>query len=401
MLRSLPTGEERRDLTLTDAGVSVLPDSSGAQRFVGHPAVFNTRTAIGNPMTVGFYEEIAPGSFTKTLGESDARFLIDHSSYHVVSRSSAGTLDLSQDVRGLSANSVLDTRLSYVNDLMANLENGNIRGMSFGFQVIKDDWALEPAQRSDGSNTEVEVRTIREVKLIEVSAVTFPAYEDTDAGLRYSLIPALRHRGDEDAIARAVAKRPELGPLLGYDPELAPTHIYIDGKRFAPGESVSATLKDSVDFDLGDRPVRTEADAQVVADALLAAVRAGDPKKPYGDVAYADPGYQKDGKKRYPIDTEEHAKAAWSYINQAKNAAGYTAEQLASIKSKIMAALKKFGVDISDGEKKSSSEPGETTHQPDPTESSEPAASTRNMPSQHELAKAELRRRSSRLRTVA
>ncbi|MDE2021097.1 MAG: hypothetical protein KGJ13_12235, partial [Patescibacteria group bacterium] len=74
----------------------------------------------------------------------------------------------------------------------------------------------------------------------------------------------------------------------------------------------------------------------------------GDPKKPYGDVSYADPGYQKDKKKRYPVNTEEHAKAAWSYINQKKNADKYTPDQLAHIKGRIKAALKHFGVEVSD-----------------------------------------------------
>src|SRR6185312_5147778 len=37
-------------------------------------------------------------------------------------------------------------------------------------------------------------------------------------------------------------------------------------------------------------------------------------KTPYGDVAYADPGYQSDKKKRYPIDSADHVRAAWSYI---------------------------------------------------------------------------------------
>jgi hypothetical protein len=74
---------------------------------------------------------------------------------------------------------------------------------------------------------------------------------------------------------------------------------------------------------------------------------ADNPKQPYGDVPYADPGYQKDGKKRYPLDTAAHAKAAWSYINQSDNASLYSAENLAKVKAKIMAACKKFGVDIS------------------------------------------------------
>jgi len=62
---------------------------------------------------------------------------------------------------------------------------------------------------------------------------------------------------------------------------------------------------------------------------------------PYGDVEYADPGYQADKKKRYPIDTEEHIRAAWDYIDKADNQSAYTADQLAHVRSKIVAAWKK------------------------------------------------------------
>jgi hypothetical protein len=65
-----------------------------------------------------------------------------------------------------------------------------------------------------------------------------------------------------------------------------------------------------------------------------------DPKKPYGDVTYADPGYQEDGKKRYPIDTEAHIRAAWNYINKEGNAAKYSSDQVSKIKAKIVAAWK-------------------------------------------------------------
>lgn len=64
--------------------------------------------------------------------------------------------------------------------------------------------------------------------------------------------------------------------------------------------------------------------------------------KPYGDVAYADPKNNK-----YPIDTKAHAQAAWSYINQARNQKGYTPDEIAAIKARIKAALKRFGVDVS------------------------------------------------------
>ena len=68
--------------------------------------------------------------------------------------------------------------------------------------------------------------------------------------------------------------------------------------------------------------------------------KADDAKAPYGDVEYADPGYQKDGKKRYPVDTEEHIRAAWNYIAKPKNAGKYSADQVAKIKGKIESAWK-------------------------------------------------------------
>lgn len=392
---SLRAGEERRGLSLDDAAI-VIPDAGpdAGRRFGGYAAVFNSRTAIGNPRSWGFYESVAPGAFTKTIAEGDQRFLIDHRSEMVVSRVSAGTLHLSQDAHGLPVDSALDDELSYVRDLRANLRNRNVTGMSFGFTVPegKDEWRTEAITGPDGGEYEVDVRTIREAKLIEVSAVTFPAYEETTASLRHSLVPALLGRGDADAIQRAALGRPDLAPLLGYDAELAPVRI-----------------------DLGTR---------------------ADSKKPYGDVAYADPGYQSDGKKRYPLDTKTHVKAAWSYINQAKNAEPYTAAQLASIKAKIQAAANKFGVTIADDEQKSmsrpvsrsapGSEPGDPTQATDAqvqdvideyseikgwtnydgaeeaaeTNSNEPAAST-HAPSQHDLAKARLRVLRSRLHRIA
>lgn len=81
--------------------------------------------------------------------------------------------------------------------------------------------------------------------------------------------------------------------------------------------------------------------AQVGGTAVELTVEAAGDPKPYGDVKYADP---KNGK--YPIDTAEHAKAAWAYINMPKNQKDYSAEELAQIKSRIQAACKKFGIKI-------------------------------------------------------
>jgi hypothetical protein len=79
----------------------------------------------------------------------------------------------------------------------------------------------------------------------------------------------------------------------------------------------------------------------------LAATEAGDDHEPaaesgaddpQGEVDYADPGYRPDGKKRYPIDTEHHIRAAWAFIHQPSNARRYTAGQLERVKARIVAA---------------------------------------------------------------
>jgi HK97 family phage prohead protease len=194
---TLPDVERRETpLTLTDFQLRATATDADPV-FTGHAAVFDSRTAIGNPLTWGFYEEIASGSFTKTLKEGDARFLVDHDTSLLVARISAGDLRLSEDSDGLATEADLDQEVSYVRDLTRNVEKRRITGMSFGFRVVKDDWTTEKVSTSDGQEADVEVRTIREVELFEVSAVTFPAYEETDAALR-----AIRSRSNPDPLGR-------------------------------------------------------------------------------------------------------------------------------------------------------------------------------------------------------
>ena len=63
----------------------------------------------------------------------------------------------------------------------------------------------------------------------------------------------------------------------------------------------------------------------------------------YGDVTFADPTNNK-----YPIDTAEHVRAAWSYINHSDNAAKYSKKDVGMIKRRIKRAAKTHGVEIED-----------------------------------------------------
>ena len=64
-------------------------------------------------------------------------------------------------------------------------------------------------------------------------------------------------------------------------------------------------------------------------------------ERKYGDVEFADPTNNK-----YPIDTPEHVRAAWNYINHQDNAAKYDADEVETIKNRIRRAAKKHGVEI-------------------------------------------------------
>jgi hypothetical protein len=156
---------ERRALVATPE----IRAGDKGKTIAGYAALFNSAADIGGM----FREIIAPGAFAETL-KGDIRALIDHDSGRVIGRTAAGTLRLKEDPKGLAAEIDLpDT--SDGRDLAVSLERGDISGMSFGFRVTHDEW-------DESSNP--PTRTIHKVDLFEVSAVAFPAYEDTELALR-------------------------------------------------------------------------------------------------------------------------------------------------------------------------------------------------------------------------
>jgi HK97 family phage prohead protease len=136
---------------------------------VGYGSVFNT---LSNELG-GFREIIAEGAFDGRL-EDDVRFLINHDGLPLA-RTTNGTLRLSTDERGLKYEAkVANTSLG--RDLIELMRNGTINQSSFAFVVEDDSWEVK-----DGMN----IRTINKVsRLYDVSAVTYPAYEEASVALR-------------------------------------------------------------------------------------------------------------------------------------------------------------------------------------------------------------------------
>lgn len=186
---------ETRSVNAQIADIEVRSDEGQPPRFSGYAAVFNESAMIGQG-SWGFREKVAPGAFRKAIQESDPVMLVNHNNDMPIARQSAGTLRLSEDERGLRVDADLPNT-SYGRDLAENLRNGNIKGMSFRFGVVKDDWAVG----DDG----VEERTLKEVRLPEVSAVTFPAYSGAVAELRSVVEIARKNR---DSLESAEAHEP-------------------------------------------------------------------------------------------------------------------------------------------------------------------------------------------------
>lgn len=86
-----------------------------------------------------------------------------------------------------------------------------------------------------------------------------------------------------------------------------------------------------------------DSDNEDTVDKAMCNYDADDHYSKYGDVTYADKENHK-----YPVDTEKHVRAAWSYINMPKNAGKYSSDKLSAIKSNIKNAAKKLDVGISD-----------------------------------------------------
>ena len=170
-------GRERWRARMDDQRIEARAEGDElTANFYGHAALFNKRTWIG-PRSWGFWEQLANGAFNKTIPECDCRFLINHDPNLLLARNKAGTLLLSTDDSGLVTEAPnLDRRQSYTNDVVISLERGDITQMSFAFEVVKESWEI--------LEDDTELRTIEEVKLWDVSVVTYPAYEETDAGLR-------------------------------------------------------------------------------------------------------------------------------------------------------------------------------------------------------------------------
>jgi uncharacterized protein len=171
----LPDKEEKviRNFTMPD----VRADEDGST-IEGHAAVFDQRTNIGG----WFYEIIERGAFDGTDFD-DVLFSTNHDLRKIpLARSRRNnvnsTLQLSIDEKGLQIKANLDTENNTdAKSLYSSISRGDMDGMSFIFWVKDEKW--------EDLDSDMPTRRIQKIKrVIEVSAVTFPAYTGTDIHAR-------------------------------------------------------------------------------------------------------------------------------------------------------------------------------------------------------------------------
>ena len=143
----------------------------------GRPIVFGQRTDIGR------YDEIIEQGALDMTDLKDVRFLVNHNIDMIpLARSrnnnENSTMQMSVDADGMVIRVDLDTENNAdARSLYSAVGRGDVSGMSFMFSVDKDSW--------DDVESEHPTRHVRSIKrVLEVSAVTFPAYSQTSIQTR-------------------------------------------------------------------------------------------------------------------------------------------------------------------------------------------------------------------------
>ena len=145
---------------------------------VGRPIVYGSKTDIG-----GMFAEIIEKGALKKTNLEDVRFLVNHDQSKIPlarsrRNSKNSTMQLSVDDEGMEINVELDVENNTESrNLYSAIERGDITGMSFMFGINDEKW--------EGLDTDYPTRHILSIStVVEVSAVTFPAYEATSISAR-------------------------------------------------------------------------------------------------------------------------------------------------------------------------------------------------------------------------
>jgi uncharacterized protein len=154
--------------------IEIREDDNGNRTLTGYAVKWEKKSVV-----MGYYrkfrEQFRQGSFTESLQKDDQRFLWSHDTSKVLGRTKNNTLRLVEDSIGLRFELDLP-KTTLGNDTYETIKRGDVDGVSFGFSMISEE-IQEP-------DDDLMLRTVTKAKLLEVSAVAFPAYPDSEVSAR-------------------------------------------------------------------------------------------------------------------------------------------------------------------------------------------------------------------------
>lgn len=202
---------ESRSLPMAQAELRLKGDGDG-KKIVGYASVFydeteDTEYALWEDMK----ERIMPGAFDDALtNPDDVRGLFNHDPNQILGRTSAGTLKLTVDKRGLFYE-IEPGDTTTARDVVESIKRGDVDGSSFAFRVLDEE-----LKKEDGKY----VREITRVNLFDVGPVTYPAYAAATSGYRKEEAVAAEVRAIVDAPAETPKSVEPETPAKPTKPEL-------------------------------------------------------------------------------------------------------------------------------------------------------------------------------------
>lgn len=174
----------RREQRAVQSRFSIETREDGAlPTIVGYAAVYEAETVIFDM----FREKLRRGAFRRAVeDQQDVRALFNHNPDFLLGRVGAGTLRLYDDDHGLRVE-IDPPNTPTGREVVELIRRGDIYGMSFGFIPTRVSW-----EQADESG--LGLRVVEDVDLFDVSPVTYPAYEQTEVGIRSSAEAVIQER---------------------------------------------------------------------------------------------------------------------------------------------------------------------------------------------------------------
>ena len=202
-----------------------VENERGEKVIEGHAAVFGQTVKIGT----SFYEVIDFGAFPESALQ-DVTLHVNHDRTKIpLARTQSGTLKLAVDSKGLAFRASLDVENNVdARALYSAVKRGDLRGMSFAFEVELDEW--------QDLNGDMPTRHIKKIgHVYEISAVTTPAYSETDINARAAntLAMARRTAADDAAAVKFFNRKLEEESKMYNDRYSAPYDDTVDERTKA------------------------------------------------------------------------------------------------------------------------------------------------------------------------